>query len=77
MIVQPSELTRPVSVTPDPPDTDAAAAHPEEVDPAIVEKLAESASAAASEGTGVCGNVAEITIDPPPPPPPMAPPAGL
>jgi hypothetical protein len=43
-------------------------ARPEVVDPALVEKLNEIATAAPSEGTGVTGNLTEISIDPPPPP---------
>lgn len=63
-------------MTPDPTDPDAP--RPEVVDLTVVEKLGEAAAAAPSEGSGVSGNVTEITVDPPPPPPPpMAPPAGL
>ena len=74
MTRQPPQDPSPASVTPDPTDPDAV--RPEVVDLTVVEKLGESASAAASEGSGVSGNVTEITVEPPPPPP-MAPPAGL
>jgi hypothetical protein len=40
------------------------------VDPALVQNLGELASAAPSEGSGVTGNITEISIDPPPLSPP-------
>ena len=73
MTWQPPQDPTPASVTPDPTDPDSL--RPEVVDLTVVEKLGEAASAAPSEGSGVSGNVTEITVDPPPPP--MAPPAGL
>jgi hypothetical protein len=45
-------------------------ARPEVVDPALVQNLGELASAAPSEGSGVTGNITEISIDPPPLSPP-------
>jgi hypothetical protein len=47
-----------------------AAAHPEVVAPEVVEQMKDASAAAASEGTGVSGNLSEIDLQGPPPPPP-------
>jgi hypothetical protein len=62
------EEPNPVSVTP--AELTDPYARPEVVDPALVQKLGDLASAAPSEGTGVTGNITEISIDPPPASPP-------
>jgi hypothetical protein len=68
MTRQPPEEPNPASMTP--AELTDPYARPEVVDPALVKNLDDIASAAPSEGTGVTGNLGEISIDPPPASPP-------